>query len=369
MTILFNKLLIIDASYMLHRQLHVQNLWDLKTSEGQRTGGIFGFLRSLNKAISDAPKGYYPVCVWDSGLSQRRLAVYPNYKHYEDNKFDEEVTQVAESVIKGEEFPDIIDDENYLVALQNKIKELMENTDKPKESPEDDYLYQYRTQRNLLIDILNNLGVKSIKYPGTEGDDLQYLLSKMTESSIIVTDDSDLQQLVSPNVSIMKVLKGTTFVTWRTIIEDWKLPDASHLARVKAIVGDSSDNVPQLVKGLGEVTANKVVDVINEFNQNPEEYLPALRVRYANKPVIQKFIKCHDNYLRNLQLVDLQLVEEDQDIITYLINELSTSIKVDYMGALSKLGKLEIANVPVDEIIQFSVASYSSIRRCTYDKK
>ena len=48
MDIKYNRVLIIDGSYMLHRTLSQPNNWDLINSKGKRTGGIFGVLRSLN---------------------------------------------------------------------------------------------------------------------------------------------------------------------------------------------------------------------------------------------------------------------------------------------------------------------------------
>ena len=73
-----SKVLIIDGSYMIQRALNVPELWNLKSSKGLRTGGIFGFLRSLNYEFKGVD--YYPVVTWDSGLAKRRTEVYERYK-------------------------------------------------------------------------------------------------------------------------------------------------------------------------------------------------------------------------------------------------------------------------------------------------
>ena len=46
---LFNRILIFDGSYALHRSLSVPNNWDMINSKGKRTGGIFGTLRTIQK--------------------------------------------------------------------------------------------------------------------------------------------------------------------------------------------------------------------------------------------------------------------------------------------------------------------------------
>lgn len=78
---MYNKVLIIDGSYMLHRNLHIEELNLLTDNNGNKTGGLFGFMRSLLKACKSVKQGYMPIICWDSGLSERRLKIYPNYKN------------------------------------------------------------------------------------------------------------------------------------------------------------------------------------------------------------------------------------------------------------------------------------------------
>lgn len=350
-------LLIIDGSYMLHRNLHVSNLWELNNGI-QRTGGVFGFLRSLGSVINSAPAGFYPVVCWDKGLSPARLDVFPNYKWHKDREFESKLISDATEMLRGNNLKgDVTQD--YMDQVKLKMKELSEMKETIPASPDDDYLYQYSTQRNMIIEILAHLGVASVLVNGWEGDDLMTLLTRMSTESIIVTDDSDLQQLISDNIKVMKVLKGVSFVTLDDIKNEG-YRDARDVAKVKAITGDSSDNVPQIVPRLGYKTAQVIVKVINEFNDNPDEYLKALQVRFSNKTVIQEFVKCHNDYLRNLKLVDLSYVPDDISVINHIYNILFSELRVNYLGAISKLGQLQIAQVPVDIIITYSVSSYSS---------
>ena len=84
---ILNKICIFDGSYLLHRQLKQTNLFELRNSELERTGGIYGFLNSFQKEIKHN-KEYFPIVCWDDGVSDRRLALYNNYKKHEDKLND-----------------------------------------------------------------------------------------------------------------------------------------------------------------------------------------------------------------------------------------------------------------------------------------
>ena len=67
----FNRILIFDGSYALHRALSVPNNWDMVNSKGKRTGGIFGVLRTIQKELKNY--NYFPIVVFDGGLSSREI--------------------------------------------------------------------------------------------------------------------------------------------------------------------------------------------------------------------------------------------------------------------------------------------------------
>ena len=47
----FNRVLIFDGSYALHRSLSQPNNWELTNSKGIKTGGIYGVLRTVQNII------------------------------------------------------------------------------------------------------------------------------------------------------------------------------------------------------------------------------------------------------------------------------------------------------------------------------
>ena len=76
----YKNLLIIDGSYLLHRNLKVPDIWELRSKQGNRSGGVYGFLNSISYLNKLFPE-HYPVVAWDKGRSPRRLEIY----HYQEN--------------------------------------------------------------------------------------------------------------------------------------------------------------------------------------------------------------------------------------------------------------------------------------------
>lgn len=211
MNIVFNKTLLIDGSYFLHRMLSQPNQWDMQTLQGKRTGGIYGCIRSIFKEMQKY--NYFPIVVFDGGLAPRRLMVYSNYKRNEEKQL------LTESVETEKTEQQILDEA---------------------------FMREYRTQRKDIIGILHGFGIPCIRIEDWEGDDLLYILSKMSKDSIVVTDDRDLIQVVTES-------DDRKCRVWRTMNEEmWDMNtlkqkglDAWEYINCKAISGDPSDNIPR----------------------------------------------------------------------------------------------------------------------------
>lgn len=348
--------MIIDGSYQLHRNLHVEEIANLRTSTGIKSGGVFGFLRSLNYAMKNCPNDYFPVICWDSRVSQRRLDLYPNYKKSQERERDREFTKVGKLLIENPEAVDIAkyNDDDF-ASIQAKINDLLLNKSRfgTYDDP-DDYLSNYVAQRNLVIDVCNAIGIPSIKYRNWEGDDLMTLLTRISNKSIIVSDDSDMRQLINPDISILRVLKGIQKLDMNSIIEGG-YPNAHILAVIKAIVGDVSDNIPQVAFRLGVKTAEKLALIMYKHNYDAEKYLPEIQALLKGN-VINRFIENHDDFIRNLKLVDLSYVEDDPDVYNHMISVIKSSV-TDYLNAVGRLSALEINSVDLDSIISHVVVS------------
>ena len=264
-----NKVMIVDGSYVLHRSLHTPGFQELQTSTGMKSGGVYGALKILQSEIRKFP-GYFPIFCFDKGLSKRRTDLYPDYKANRQR-------QEADALIAaGVNAPD-------------------------------DYLEEYHRQRADLITILKSLGIPSLLIPGSEGDDLQYLLSKVCEEGVVVSDDKDMIQLVSPTIKIRRSMRDETI--------EWSEEDSYyHHPRFtirKSITGDGSDNIPRCASGVGEVTADKIAQLIEnvEFDRYREVLEEEAQSGSKLSKKVQSLLDNWDQFLINYQLINLKLVE------------------------------------------------------------
>lgn len=113
-------------------------------------------------------------------------------------------------------------------------------------------------QMPIIKDILRGLGVKIVELEGYEADDIIGTLSRAAfdkgEECVIMTGDRDSFQLVNEKVTVrLASNKEDVFYTPDKINEVYGVSPREML-EVKALMGDSSDNIPG-VAGIGEKTA------------------------------------------------------------------------------------------------------------------
>jgi 5'-3' exonuclease len=121
-------------------------------------------------------------------------------------------------------------------------------------------------------DILPLVGVRQVKIKGREGDDVIALICGTASNSIlVVTEDKDMLQLVSPSVHVYRPMKEQ-----RICVENFeteiKVP-YSYFLLWKALIGDDSDNIKGIPK-VGEVTVTRIISQLNRFF--PRKWPPKL---------------------------------------------------------------------------------------------
>lgn len=316
-----NKILIIDGSYMLHRSLKTPGLEELATSTGMKSGGVFGFLRILQSEIRKF-SGYFPIVCWDKGLSKRRTDLYPGYKANRERQASDE-----------------------LIALGLAEK--------------NEYLEEYHRQRSDLIQILKSFGIPSLILPGWEGDDLQYLVSKVCEDGVLVSDDKDMIQLVSPTCRIRRSMRDE-LITWEESDSYYHHP---RFTIRKSIVGDSSDNIPKVANGLGDKGADQIAQLIEDlpfdkYKSFLEEYCENNKCSLVKK--IKGLLDNWDQFVINYNLIDLHLVEAPPGF-ELMVKDLIVGVigKPRLMEAYRLLGKYEMTTIYPDQII-FSISAASA---------
>ena len=180
----------------------------MRNKDGFPTNGIYGFVNMINKIIAEE-KPEYMMVAFDIGKTFR-------HEKYADYKGGRNAT------------------------------------------PED-----LKIQFPVAKKILTAMGIKYLECDGYEADDIIGTISMWCEKdddyeALIVSSDKDLLQLISDETTV-KLLKTKDYI-WmdkKTFIDTYGF-DPIHMIDLKALMGDSSDNIPG-VKGIGEKGAIKLV--------------------------------------------------------------------------------------------------------------
>ncbi len=147
---------------------------------------------------------------------------------------------------------------------------------------------ELKMQFPLIREFLDVSNIKTIEIDGYEADDIIGSLSIKAQNEgfevNVYTGDRDLLQLIDDHVHIYMMRKGLSEVEVfdRTHMHDIYGIEPKQIIDVKALMGDSSDNIPG-VKGVGEKTAfdlvsrygslNKIYESIDEIKGKLKEKL------------------------------------------------------------------------------------------------
>ena len=273
-------ILLIDGAHALRRSMYAQNLRELSNSQGMPTGAIYGFLNILKAATSSMSANAIVVC-WEGGHSERRLQVYDQYKH-----------------------------RDYEAEPEKDIHGYT------------DYEY-YCHQLSWIQKILEYLGVHQLKVKGKEGDDVLYQASHLIDGrKIIISEDRDFYALVSDDVSLYRPIKKL-YIDMNNFKEVSGYLSPVHYLYGKVLLGDGSDNIPPVVKGVGEKTVLSILDRI----ESPTDVNPSKILKEAASIGNSRCMKLVDagegNIIRNLDLIDISREPFDVFQLQSLADELS----------------------------------------------
>ena len=219
------KLVLIDGHSILNRAFY--GVPDLTNAQGVHTNAIYGFLNIMFKII-DEEKPEHLIVAFDMSAPTFRHKMFAEYK----------------------------------------------GTRKP--MPE-----ELRQQVPLIKEVLEAMGIEIVQKEGYEADDILGTIAKHSEKNgldvSIVSGDRDILQIATEHIMIRipKTKKGVTE------IENYNACDIEALYGVtpaefidmKALMGDSSDNIPG-APGIGEKTAGAIIQkfgsVENAYNHIDE---------------------------------------------------------------------------------------------------
>ena len=204
------KIVLVDGNNLLFRSyyatLYTGNI--MRNKDGFPTNGVYGFVNMINKIVNDE-KPEYMMVAFDIGKTFR----HEKYERYKDGR---------------------------------------------KETPDD-----LKVQFPIAKKILAAMGIKYLECAGYEADDIIGTVSMWCEKdpeyeALIVSSDKDLLQLISDETTV-KLLKTKDYIMMdRKTFNDTYGFEPIHMIDLKALMGDSSDNIPG-VRGIGEKGAIKLV--------------------------------------------------------------------------------------------------------------
>ena len=200
------KVAVIDGNSLMHRAFHAVPP-TMNAPDGTPTNAVFGFLSMLLKFI-DMEHPDTLICAFDAGKPAFRLKAIEQYK-----------------------------------------------ANRPPMDP------ALKAQFPVIEDLLTSLGIPVVKMDGWEGDDILGTVSAKCEAAgdttLLVSGDKDIYQLVTENTRVVTTRKGMTDVVVYgpdEVLERYGVTPAQFIDYL-GLQGDTSDNIPG-VPGIGPKKAS-----------------------------------------------------------------------------------------------------------------
>ncbi len=279
------KFVLIDGNSLINRAFY--GLPMLKSMSGKPCNAIFGFLNMmLNIITTEKPK--YLVCVFDAGKHTFRHDMYAEYKGKRDKTPEDLVTQLKE-----------------------------------------------------LKTVLKTMGICVKEICEIEADDIiGSFTRKFNEEFILVSGDKDLLQLINQNTTVWLTQKGISNVLKvdeNVLMSEFNLKPYQ-VIELKAIMGDSSDNIPG-VHGIGKIGANKLIADYGNLD-NVYAHISDLPKGYQTKLTENKELAYLSKQLATIKLdVDLDIELKDCEYQLPFNNE--TFVALEDLGFKSILNRKE----------------------------
>lgn len=226
------KLLLLDGNSMLFRAYYATLYTHrMTTSNGIPTNAIYGFIMMMNKALSMIQPDWILVA-WDAGKPTFRHKKYEAYK----------------------------------------------GTRKPLDA---DLIVQFPIAR----EYLDAAGIYRYEVEGFEADDIIGSMSKSHPEiqTTILTSDRDLLQLIDDTTHVLLMKKGLSdldLMDEEAFRENYGL-DPMQIIDMKAIWGDSSDNIPG-IQGIGEKGSIKLLQQFGSL-ENIYEHIDEIKGKQKEK--------------------------------------------------------------------------------------
>ncbi|KKN14797.1 hypothetical protein LCGC14_0992470 [marine sediment metagenome] len=122
---------------------------------------------------------------------------------------------------------------------------------------------EFNEARQVAIQMLRRIECQHIKAPDGEADDAiaTYVGQHPDDNCVIVSNDRDLWQLITPNCNVWATVKRNNVQVDRFACRRLLGVDPKVVPLMKALLGDASDNIP---RGVARVHKKKLLRLVND---------------------------------------------------------------------------------------------------------
>ena len=205
------KIILVDGNNLLFRSYYATAYTGniMRNSKGFPTNALYGFINMMNKIISEEKPSYI-------------LVAFDKGKTFRHDKYDV-----------------------YKAGRAAMPEELKEQFPKAKE-------------------MLGSMGIRYFEIDNYEADDIIGTMARIVDEedefiATIVSSDKDLLQLISDEVTVKLLKTNDHIMMTPEVFREMYHCDPIKMIDLKALMGDSSDNIPG-VKGIGEKTAINLIE-------------------------------------------------------------------------------------------------------------
>tara|TARA_R100000697_G_scaffold67700_1_gene80272 strand:- start:537 stop:1502 length:966 start_codon:yes stop_codon:yes gene_type:complete len=301
------RVLIIDA---LNAYLRAYIVDPSLSTNGQPIGGIKGFVKILQKLVRETKPNQIAI-IWDgpNGSAKRKKMD----KNYKDGRKPLKLNRA---------FHNLTDQE----VGENKM-----------------------WQQARIMEYLNQMPIIQTIIPEIEADDVISYLTTMPHykgwQKIIVSNDKDFMQLCDEETVLLRPVKNEILNKQRIVEQTGIHP--TNMALARAIIGDSSDNLPG-IRGAGFATVakrlnflstekNYSIDEVIEFCENVADKVKFYNNVAENKHVVEHNYKMMQLYAPQMSVQSKIFVQDAVENFDFSYNktEIIRMMREDGFGELN----------------------------------
>lgn len=264
--------LLIDGNNLL-RQCFAD---DKRNSEGVHYGAVFQFFLQIKLLLKKKTYDYVYVTFDDDDSGIFRYQIYKGYKANRHKYYAEHPAEELSDY--GKQFEATIKSMAKWAYAKNSVKK--------KTMPESEKFIQenFARERDIILDMCEELCIRTIFNKTTEGDDIiaYYVQHRLpNEKIVIVSTDNDLTQLINDDVCVYNRTMQAYLSPER--FRKLKGMPVENVVVKKIFLGDPSDNIGNIY-GFSE---KKLFELVPDFGDRP---VTVDEVKEAAKKLIEERI-------------------------------------------------------------------------------